>query len=108
MNTFLRIALAGMLAGSVCAHAQNKHQHPEAELDGNCALSASLGNKLPTDCSVVWISPKTNKLYCFSSENAKQVFVRNAASNEKLAQAFWQDPSFWEKLVEERDAGKEN
>jgi len=103
MNTVLRIVLAGLLAIWTFALAQT-HQHPEAEFDGNCALSASLGNKLPTDCSVVWISPKSNRLYCFSSENAKQIFVRKASQNEELAQAFWQNPAFWEKLQEERDA----
>jgi hypothetical protein len=106
MRLLIRITLAALLAFSLPAFAQ-QHKHPDAEFDGNCALSASLGNKLPTDCSVVWISPTTNKLYCFSSENAKQIFIRNAVGNEKLAQAFWQDPSFWEKLVQERDAAKE-
>jgi hypothetical protein len=102
MNTVLRILLAGFLATVTCAFAQT-HQHPEAEFDGNCALSASLGNKLPTDCSVVWISPKSSRLYCFSSENAKQIFLRKASQNEEMAQAFWQNPAFWEKLQQERD-----
>lgn len=102
MKTLASLALGAILAASLQAFAENKH--PEAEHGGHCALSASLGNQLPTDCSVVWISPKTDKLYCFSSENAKQIFLRNAAGNEKLAQAFWQDPAFWEKLVQERDA----
>jgi hypothetical protein len=103
MNPILRLLLlAALLAASPLARAQT-HQHPEAELDGNCALSASLGNKLPTDCSVVWISPKSDKLYCFSSEKAKQTFLRQPSKNEELAQAFWQDPAFWERMVQERD-----
>jgi hypothetical protein len=52
---------------------------------------------------VVWISPQTNKLYCFSSEAAKAAFMRDPQANEKSAQAFWKDPSFWEKLQKERD-----
>jgi hypothetical protein len=96
----LRFALLALLLLCAPAWAQD-HSKPEHE--GECALSASLGNNLPTDCSVVWISPKTDKLYCFSSENAKQTFLRNATRNEKLAQAFWQDPKFWEKLVQEQD-----
>jgi hypothetical protein len=108
MNPILRILFAGLLAAAPLARGQT-HQHPEAEFDGNCALSASLGNKLPTDCSVVWISPKSDKLYCFSNENAKQIFLRKASANEELAQAFWQNPGFWEKLQQERDAqGSEN
>ena len=104
MTNLLRLALAALLCISLHAAAQD----PKPEHDGHCALSASLGNQLPTDCSVVWISPKTGKLYCFSSEKAKQTFMRDAADNEKLAQACWQDPAFWEKLIEERDAGKDN
>lgn len=74
----------------------------EPELDGNCAMSAAMGAKLPTSCSVVWISPQTNKLYCFSSEGAKTAFIKDPAGNEQRAQAFWKDPAFWEKLEKER------
>ena len=74
----------------------------EPEFEGHCAMSAALGNKLPTSCGVVWISPQTNKLYCFSSEAAKAAFMRDPQANEKSAQAFWKDPGFWEKLQKER------
>jgi hypothetical protein len=78
------------------------------EFDGNCAMSVAHGNSLPTDCSVVWISPKSGRLYCFSSEDAKLAFVSNASGNEDRAQASWKDPSFWEKLQRERgDASPE-
>ena len=50
-------------------------------------MSAANGNSLPTSCSVVWISPP-DKLYCFSSEKAKQAFMRDPRGNERRAQAF--------------------
>ena len=103
MKTLTTLVLTFVLAVCAPVQAQQKPEH-----NGECALSASLGNQLPTDCSVVWISPKSQKLYCFSSENAKKIFLQHAATNERLAQAFWEDPAFWEKLIEERDAGKEN
>jgi len=97
LGNILRTALVGVLLAAGLAIGQ------EPEFDGNCAMSAALGNKLPTSCGVVWISPQTNKLYCFSSEAAKAAFMRDPQANEKSAQAFWKDPSFWEKLQKERD-----
>lgn len=82
------------LSGALCAQ--------EPEFDGDCAMSAALGHTLPTSCSVVWISPQTNKLYCFSSETAKAAFIADPKANERSAQAFWKDPTFWEKLQKER------
>ena len=77
---------------------------PEPEFGGNCALSASMGNKRPTSCAVVWISPQ-DKLYCFSSENAKQIFLKDATGNERKAQAFFNDPALWEKLKKQSPEG---
>lgn len=96
LGNIVRTALAGMLLAAGLAIGQ------EPEFEGNCAMSAALGNRLPTSCGVVWISPQTNKLYCFSSEAAKAAFMRDPQANEKSAQAFWKDPSFWEKLQKER------
>jgi hypothetical protein len=93
------ILAAALLATSAVACAQ------DPQFDGHCAMSAALGNKLPTSCKVVWISPQTDKLYCFSSESAKAMFLANPQKNEQSAQAFWQDPAFWEKLQKERGDG---
>jgi hypothetical protein len=92
------IAAALLVAGGVAIG-------QEPEFDGHCAMSAALGNRLPTSCSVVWISPQTNKLYCFSSQAAKAAFMRNPEANEQSAQAFWKDPAFWEKRQKERGDG---
>lgn len=100
MNRLLPPALGAVML--IAATAVLADRSPEFE--GHCAMSVATGNSLPTDCSVVWISPKTNKLYCFGSESAKAAFVRNASGNEDRAQAFWKDPGFWEKLHQERGA----
>jgi hypothetical protein len=74
----------------------------DPEFEGHCAMSVSVGARLPTDCSVVWISPE-DKLYCFSSEQAKSAFMRDPRSNEQRAQANWKDPKFWEERQKELD-----
>ena len=99
-------ALPALLSG-IClaaAAAVSNAADPQPELDGNCAMSAARGAKLPTSCGVEWISPRTNKLYCFSSESAKSKFMQDAPANERSAQAFWTDPAVWEKLQKERGA----
>jgi hypothetical protein len=70
----VRTALAGMLLAAGLAIGQ------DPEFEGHCAMSAALGNKLPTSCGVVWISPQTNKLYCFSSDAAKAAFLATAST----------------------------
>jgi hypothetical protein len=77
---------------------------PEPEFGGNCAMSAALGNKRPTSCAVVWISPE-DKLYCFSNEDAKAMFLKDPKGNERRAQAFWKDPNLWEKLKKQSPEG---
>lgn len=69
----------------------------DTQFEGHCAMSAARGNLVPTDCSVYWISPE-DKLYCFTSVEARDRFVAQAPRNEKLADAFWRDPAFWEQL----------
>jgi YHS domain-containing protein len=76
----------------------------EPEGEGRCAMSAAQGTSLPTSCSVVWISPQ-DKLYCFSSEKAKRLFLQDPEANERRAQAFFKDPSLWEKLKKSEPEG---
>ena len=45
------------------------------------------GQTLKTDCSVNWTAPD-GKVYCFSSENSKATFLKNAEANIKKAQDF--------------------
>lgn len=100
------ICAAILLAGSSIARAedQDPKANHEPEFGGNCAMSASMGAKRPTSCSVVWISPQ-DKLYCFSSEQAKQAFMRDPDGNERKAQAFFKDPDLWERLKKQQPEG---
>ncbi|HTS52541.1 MAG TPA: hypothetical protein VMH26_04640 [Burkholderiales bacterium] len=100
MRSWKHIVFAALLASTTWAQAAD----PEAEGGGRCAMSASLGNSLPTSCSVVWISPQ-DKLYCFSSERAKRLFLQDPETNERRAQAFFKDPTLWEKLKKEETGG---
>lgn len=73
------------------------------EFDGYCAYSLANGGENKTGCEVVWISPE-DKLYCFMNETAKSEFVKDAARNIRKARAFWEDPSFWEKLKKQEES----
>jgi hypothetical protein len=92
-----------LLAASTMAFGEDKDPkaNHEPEFGGNCAMSASLGAKRPTSCSVVWISP-ADKLYCFSSEQAKQAFMRDPEGNERKAQAYYKDPDLFERLKKQQ------
>jgi len=74
------------------------------EFGGQCAMSAAVGAHRPTSCTVVWISPE-DKLYCFSNEQAKQAFMRDAPGNERKAQAFFKDPDLFERLKKAQPEG---
>lgn len=100
MQSWKRLALAALFLASAWAVAAD----PEPEGGGHCAMSAANGSSLPTSCSVVWISPQ-DKLYCFSSEAAKRIFLQDPEKNERRAQAFFKDPSLWEKLKKEDTGG---
>jgi len=102
MQSWKQIALAVLLASTTWATAAEPEAEPEG--GGRCAMSAANGSSLPTSCSVVWISPQ-DKLYCFSSEGAKRVFLQDPERNERRAQAFFKDPSLWEKVKKEETGG---
>ena len=98
MQSWKPIAFAALLTSATWVTAA------EPEGGGKCAMSAANGTSLPTSCSVVWISPQ-DKLYCFSSEGAKRVFLEDPEANERRAQAFFKNPSLWEKLKKEETGG---
>jgi hypothetical protein len=100
MQSWKHVVFAVLLASATCVTAAE----PEPEGGGHCAMSAANGTSLPTSCSVVWISPQ-DKLYCFSSEGAKRAFLQDPEKNERRAQAFFKDPSLWERLKKEETGG---
>jgi hypothetical protein len=93
-----RLLFIALLACASVARADDPKAGHDPEFGGNCSMSASLGVKRPTSCAVVWISP-ADKLYCFSNEQAKQAFMKDAEGNERKAQAFYKDPALFERLL---------
>lgn len=59
----------------------------KGEFDNACALGISEGKVVKTDCSVNWTGPD-GKVYCFSGENSKEIFLKNAEANLKKAREF--------------------
>ncbi|HEU0016938.1 MAG TPA: hypothetical protein VFQ31_01055, partial [Methyloceanibacter sp.] len=59
----------------------------KGEFDNSCAMGLADGQTVKTDCSVNWTAPD-GKVYCFSSENSKATFLKNAEANLKKAQDF--------------------
>ena len=59
----------------------------KGEFDNSCAMGLAEGQTVKTDCSVNWTAPD-GKVYCFSSENSKATFLKNAEANIKKAQDF--------------------
>jgi len=98
MHSWKHITIGALLASSAWAAT------PDPEGGGQCAMSAANGASLPTSCSVVWISPQ-DKLYCFSSEAAKAMFMQDPDGNERRAQTFWKDPTLWDRLKKQQPEG---
>ena len=70
----------------------------DPEFNGQCALGMSEGQKIATNCSVIWVAPD-DKLYCFFNEQAKQKFMKAPKDNLQRAQAFWEDPENLKRLI---------
>jgi YHS domain-containing protein len=91
MNTFNRIALAGLVATSLwCAPLQPSRaaaEPPAAEFGGQCLEGLAEGQHVTTNCSVTW-TDKDGKKYCFSNEAAKKTFLQNPVENLRKARDF--------------------
>ncbi|MFL6582849.1 MAG: hypothetical protein ACJ8G2_19080 [Burkholderiales bacterium] len=70
----------------------------EPEFGGQCAMGMAEGQKMQTDCSVLWLGPD-DKIYCFVDQTAKQKFLQSPKDNLKRAQAFWEDPANLKRLI---------
>ena len=64
----------------------------DPEYDGDCAWGMSEGNRISTDCAVVWLSPE-GKIYCFFNQAAKEKFLQAPQENLQRAQAYWDNPA---------------
>jgi YHS domain-containing protein len=59
----------------------------EGEFNDQCAMGLASGQSIKTDCSVNW-TDEDGHIYCFSSENSKQAFLKDPEGNLKKAKDF--------------------
>jgi YHS domain-containing protein len=59
----------------------------DEEFGDSCVMGLASGQEVKTDCSVKWTSDE-GKVYCFSSEASKEMFLKNAEENIKKAREF--------------------
>ncbi|MFD0988167.1 hypothetical protein [Methyloligella solikamskensis] len=57
--------------------------------DDYCAMGLASKQQVKTDCSINWIGPD-NKLYCFSTNNSKEAFLKNPDGNISKAAAYFE------------------
>ncbi len=62
----------------------------KGEFGNHCAEGLATGQSISTDCTIQWTDSATKKVYCFSSEKAKQDFAKDTAGNVKKAAEFYQ------------------
>lgn len=79
LNLFSAIVV-GLMATGV--------QAGEAEFNKECAMGLAMNQHVPTDCSVSWTA-ENGKTYCFSNEDAKTAFLKDAEGNRSKAEVFW-------------------
>lgn len=60
---------------------------PQGEFDNRCALGLAMGEEVPTDCSINW-KANDGKIYCFSNEEAKNIFLKDPTSLLEQAREF--------------------
>jgi hypothetical protein len=85
---------ATVLAGAICSVAASAPAaipsadvHPQPEFGGRCALGMAEGKSQATDCSVQWVAAE-GKVYCFSSEQNKELFLKDPQGNLERAREF--------------------
>jgi hypothetical protein len=95
-----RLASVAMLIAAVTAHAQEgvwKSLVPKpgtmaGEFQNNDPLGLAAGAEIKADCSLYWVDPADQKMYCFSSGTSMETFLD--APQTYIAQA----RKAWEKL----------
>jgi len=61
----------------------------KGEFDNLDPLGVAAGARIKADCSLNWINPDDNKLYCFSSGTSLEVFLDKPQVNLERARAAW-------------------
>ncbi|MEQ1709782.1 MAG: hypothetical protein ABL908_00085 [Hyphomicrobium sp.] len=66
------------------AHAAADIDPAKTEFGGMCPMGLAEGTRIKTACKVTW-SDEAGKVYCFATEDAKAVFLKNPAANLRKA-----------------------
>jgi hypothetical protein len=62
----------------------------KGEFDNLDPLGVAAGARIKADCSLNWINPDDDKLYCFSSGTSLEIFLDKPHTNLERARAVWQ------------------
>jgi len=61
----------------------------KGEFDDFDPIGVAAGAKIKADCSLNWIDPDDDKLYCFSSGTSLEYFLDKPQTNLERARAGW-------------------
>ena len=87
LRSLRALIVISLLGGGAHALAEEATATSQAQFGGQCTEGLAEGQHVMTHCNVRW-TDKDGKLYCFSSESAKQVFLKDPSENLQKARAF--------------------
>jgi hypothetical protein len=62
----------------------------QGEFDSLDPIGVAAGARIKADCSLNWINPDDDKLYCFSSGTSLEIFLDSPHENLARARRAWQ------------------
>jgi hypothetical protein len=62
----------------------------QGEFDSSDPIGVAAGARIKADCSLNWINPDDNKLYCFSSGTSLEIFLESPHANLARARRGWE------------------
>ena len=62
----------------------------QGEFDSFDPIGIAAGARIKADCSLNWINPDDDKLYCFSSGTSLEIFLESPHANLARARLSWQ------------------
>jgi hypothetical protein len=64
-------------------------QPMKGEFDNFDPIGIAAGARIKADCSLNWVNPDDNRLYCFSSGTSLEIFLDKPHANLERARAEW-------------------
>lgn len=66
-------------------------KNPNGQFGNQDPFALAHGEHIHTDCSIFWIDPANDKLYCFNSGTSKEFFAENPRKYINNARAAFRD-----------------